>query len=526
MALSISETPELRLRVANDAPIRASGDFVLLWMIASRRTTFNFALDRAVQHARALNRPLVVLEGLRAGYPWASDRIHKFVLDGMSVNAARCADSRAVYFPYVEPEPGAGRGLLEALAQLACVVVTDEFPCFFLPNMVEAAARRLPVRLEVVDSNGLLPLRATPNAFSTAYAFRRFLQRTLPDHLLVAPTADPLAELGPRTAEIPGTILRRWPLAPTAILAGEAEALLRLPIDHEVTPAPFAGGMAAARETLDTFLSVKLDHYCEDRRHPDEDAASGLSPYLHFGHVSVYDIFRRVARRESWTPARLAPSASGSREGWWGMSPAAESFLDELVTWRELGFAFNTHRRDFDSFDSLPDWAKATLAKHADDAREPVYNRARLEAADTHDTLWNAAQTQLLREGRLHNYLRMLWGKKILEWSASPREACATMIELNNKYAVDGRNPNSYSGIFWVLGRYDRPWSPERPVYGVVRFMSSANTMKKLRAKEYLKRWSAAGTAAGTASTKKPAKVAKHPNSSVATNAAIVKPIG
>ena len=168
------------------------------------------------------------------------------------------------------------------------------------------------------------------------------------------------------------------------------------------------------------------------------------------------------------------------------MSPAAEAFLDELVTWRELGFCFCSRRDDYDRYESLPDWARKTLADHAGDSREHCFSQAEFEAAATHDQVWNAAQTQLAREGRLHNYLRMLWGKKILHWSPSPREALDTMIELNNKYAVDGRDPNSYSGIFWVLGRYDRAWGPERPIFGKIRYMSSENTVRKLRMKKYL----------------------------------------
>jgi deoxyribodipyrimidine photo-lyase len=171
------------------------------------------------------------------------------------------------------------------------------------------------------------------------------------------------------------------------------------------------------------------------------------------------------------------------------MSPSAEAFLDQLVTWRELGFNMSCQRDDHDRWESLPEWAKATLTKHASDPRPHVYTLEELEAGRTHDALWNAAQTQLVREGRIHNYLRMLWGKKILEWTPCPREALDVMIELNNKYAVDGRDPNSSSGIFWVLGRYDRPWGPERPVFGKVRYMTSRNTRRKIRVRGYLEKY-------------------------------------
>jgi deoxyribodipyrimidine photo-lyase len=173
------------------------------------------------------------------------------------------------------------------------------------------------------------------------------------------------------------------------------------------------------------------------------------------------------------------------------MSPPAESFLDELITWRELGYNFCHQRRDYEKYSSLPDWARATLEVHASDKREHMYSLAEFENAATHDELWNAAQRELVREGRIHNYLRMLWGKKILEWTASPEQALEVMIELNNKYALDGRNPNSYSGIFWILGRYDRPWGPERKIFGKIRYMSSANTARKVHVDDYLAKYGA-----------------------------------
>jgi len=177
-------------------------------------------------------------------------------------------------------------------------------------------------------------------------------------------------------------------------------------------------------------------------------------------------------------------------ENRWGVGESAAAFLDQLVTWRELGYQFAAKREDHARYESLPAWARKTLEEHAGDRRPHLYDLDRFEHADTHESLWNAAQNQLRLQGVMHNYLRMLWGKKILHWSESPRAALEIMTELNDRYALDGRDPNSVSGIFWVLGRHDRAWGPEREVFGKVRYMSTANTRRKLRASRYEEFWS------------------------------------
>ena len=482
--------PSLRVRLLNDKPVRADGAFVLYWMIAHRRIGWNFALDRALEWIQELGKPLVILEALRTGYPWASDRLHRFALDGMADTARRLRGTGVAYYPYVEPARDAGKGLLLALGEQAAVCVTDDFPAFMLPRMVAAAARQVPVRMEAVDSNGLLPLRAAENAFPTAYSFRRFLQRSLPRDLGELPTADPLARRRlPALHHLPRDVTTRWPPATAARLAGDPAALAALPIDHSVGAVETRGGTTTARRVLTRFLKDRLPRYLEDRNQPEAEGTSGLSPYLHFGHISTHEVFTRLAQEEMWSPVGLVARAIGSRRGWWGMKERAEAFLDQLVTWRELGFNMSAHREGYDSFEALPAWALRTLAKHARDRRPVLYTARQLEHAETHDPLWNAGQRQLAREGRLHNYIRMLWGKKILEWSRRPEDALAVMLELNNKYALDGRDPNSCSGIFWVLGRYDRPWGPERPVFGTVRYMSSENTARKVRVLEYIRRY-------------------------------------
>ena len=490
----MSSVPDIRIQAVNTVPVRADGTFVLYWMTAARRAAWNYGLDRAIEHAIKLGKPLVVLEPLRIGYRWASDRLHRFVLDGMADNRRAFAGSGILYHPYVEPAPDAGRELLLALSLDACVVVTDDFPAFFLPRMVRRAGQLLsgaerPVRLEAVDSSGIFPIRAAGKPFHRAFDLRRFLQKEIRPFLSLAPSAEPLsADLVP-ISELPSGIEERWPAASPDLLGDDAGQLARLDIDHTVLPVPYRGGRSEGERVLTRFLEHRLPVY-ESRNQPEQSAASGLSPYLHFGHVSSHEVLSGLAQAEGWSPTQVSDSTAGKRSGWWGMSAPAESFLDQLVTWRELGLNACVESPDqYADYESLPEWARTTLEDHALDPRPHVYSLDDFESAATHDPLWNAAQNQLRIEGRIHNYLRMLWGKKILHWSESPRAALEIMIGLNDKYAVDGRDPNSYSGIQWVLGRYDRPWGPERPVFGKIRYMSSANTRRKVRVRAYVDHW-------------------------------------
>lgn len=517
----MSSLPDFRVRTCNARPVRPDGEYVLYWMIAARRVAYNYGLERALELCAQLRKPLVVLEALRSDYPWACDRFHRFIIDGMADNQTRLEGAGAHYYPYVEPSHGAGKGLVEALGERACAVITDEYPAFFLSRMVQAVAARLEVRVEQVDSNGLLPLRAAPRAFPTARGFRGFLRTSLAPHMNAFPKPHPLRGIRlPWPRSLPPLLQRlkrRWPAASQELLRGDPGSLAALPINHAVGVTGVRGGPMAGGIAIKMFITERLDRYIDERNDPDAGAESGLSPYLHFGHISAHDIFDRLARRESWqdaasaagtaSKAREARETGGEedeegqeegedgeedepREGMWGMRPEAEAFLDQLVTWRELGFNMCSLRDDYDRYESLPNWARATLEKHAADPRPVLYSLEELEQGRTYDPLWNASQMQLVREGRIHNYLRMLWGKKILEWSPSPQAALEVMLELNNKLALDGRDPNSYSGIFWVLGRYDRAWGPERPIFGTVRYMSSKSAARKLRLREYLKKYS------------------------------------
>jgi deoxyribodipyrimidine photo-lyase len=482
----MSGQPDLRLFAQNEKPLNPAGEFVLYWMTMNRRLYSNFALERAVSHAKELNKPLLILEALRLDYPHASRRLHAFVVQGMADNAEAASKHGVMYYPYVEQTPQAGKGLIAALSKKACVVVTDWYPGFFIPRMLEAAADRGEVLLEAVDSCGLLPLAAPDREYPSAYSFRRYMQKHLPGFLNQYPLSDPLAGAGlPGLGQIPQDIADKWPPLSGAQLDHPGRALAGLAIDAEPDVSFICGGIQEARRHLRKFLKSGLKRYKAERSQPALDIGSGLSPYLHFGHISSHEVFTLLAEKEGWSPDRLASTSKGNREGWWGMSQDAEAFLDQLITWRELGYGFSHYRLDAEEYESLPDWALDTLEDHAGDERPYIYEVEDLLAARTHDELWNAAQRQLMREGRMHNYMRMLWGKKIFQWSPTPQDALQIMMFFNDHFALDGRDPNSLSGIFWCLGRFDRPW-PEREVFGKVRYMSSRNTAKKFNVRPYV----------------------------------------
>jgi len=481
--------PEIRIRRLNDQPVCGDGKFVLYRMLAFRRLTWNFALQHAATWARSLGRPLVIFEEIPLDAPWASRRSLAFILDGVRDHLLATREMPVVYLPFLETEPGTAPALLEDLCRQACLMVEDDSPVDNTSRDPSEAARQAPCRVDAVDSNGLLPLQVSMQAYPTAYSFRRFLHRALPGYLLEAPEENPLRELPPVDTDPVAVATREgWTFLTRQTLENQDALIRKLPVNQQVVQVARRGGASAANRQWHLFLDERLDAYPEARNQPEQHGSSELSAYLRYGQISAHQLFRDLAEQQDWSLQRLGPKPTGQRNGWWGMS-VAEAFLDELVTWRELGYNMTVHRPDYREYEALPDWAKISLAKHAGDIRPVVYDLDQFDRAATHDPLWNAAQQQLRQEGTIHNYLRMLWGKKILEWSVSPQAAAGTMIELNNRYALDGCDPNSYSGIYWCLGRYDRAWGPERPIFGKIRYMSSENTARKYAVKNYIRQY-------------------------------------
>ncbi len=327
--------PRIRIHPVNRGQVRPEAGWVLYWMSAARRPSWNFSLDRAIWWAERLRKPLAVVETFACDEPWMNPRHAAFLLGGMEDNAAALAGKQIAYRPLVAAGSAAlGRGLAE-LAGEACLVVADWNPVREAADRLAETAGRIAALVESVDCCGLLPLAATDKAYPTAHAFRRFLQRSLADHLADAPSARP--KLPPRippckdacTRQVKGLLIDR----PEQIGRAMAEVNKHCP-DRNIQPVELRGGVRAAQRALRRFLDERLAGYATERNQPEHDVGSGLSPYLHHGHISVHEVFTELARREDWSPDALGDKATGSRQDWWGMSEPAESFLDELVTWR------------------------------------------------------------------------------------------------------------------------------------------------------------------------------------------------
>ncbi|ABZ94830.1 Deoxyribodipyrimidine photolyase [Leptospira biflexa serovar Patoc strain 'Patoc 1 (Ames)'] len=477
-----------RIRVCNEKPIQLEKSYVLYWMQAYRRFDANHAFNHAVNLAKELNKELIVYEGLRMDYPWNSERIHQFILEGMIENQTRADELEIKYWPFVETPKNLGKGLLKEISENASVVVTDDFPCFIIPEQTEKLAKKIHCQLLAIDGNSLIPFSRFAKQASAARILRLWihkeLNREFPKMNTIIWKNEDLSKLNGKTNP------------PERIgLPKSIDGILKLiPFQNIVSPVKgVKGGRNEALRLLNDFLKHKLDLYLTKRSEPNRPeltATSGLSPYLHFGWIGLDEIFVAVLKHSAkgkWNPERMSHEKPGDREHFYSPSVSANHFLDELITWRDIGYLFFWKDKPKQiNLSHLPDWVKTNFQKHQNDHREYVYTLEQFESAKTHDELWNAAQTELVKTGKIHNYMRMLWGKKVIEWSKTYEEAFFILEHLNNKYAYDGRNPNSYTGILWCFGLFDRPWFPERNVFGNVRFMSSDSTKKKFKLNSYL----------------------------------------
>jgi deoxyribodipyrimidine photo-lyase len=445
----------LRIGPLNDRPADQGGRYVLYWMQQAQRASFNHALEHAVALANERGQGVVVGFGLTDGYPDANLRHYTFMLEGLKETAATL-ERRGIRFVLRRGDPAE---VALGLAREASVVVCDKgylrHQRAWRRRVADEAGRRMvEVEGEVVVPVGLASTKAETGA------------RTLRPRLLRL-REEFLRPLREETVRVPslGSGLA-GDLDPADVEGG----LRALAIDRSVPPSRrFRGGTAAARARLAAFLGEKLAGYATGRNEPAAGQSSHLSPYLHFGQIS---------------PVEVALAAIAARPGG---DPDRAAFLEELIVRRELSHNFVTYNAGYDSFDGLPRWAVATLDEHRRDPRPHVYGLEELEAGATHDPYFNAAMREMRLTGFMQNYMRMYWGKKILECSRSPEEAYATTLALNNKHFLCGRDPNAYASVAWVFGQHDRPWQ-ERPIFGQVRYMNDKGLERKFDIRAYV-RW-------------------------------------
>lgn len=430
------------------------GRCVLYWMQRSQRGRDNAALDHAIELGNALRLPVLAAFGLTADYPAAERRHYRFLLDGL-LDARDDLAARGVPLVVRLGRPDEVAPAVAAEARPA-IVVGDENPLRVGRLWRDRVAERLAVPFRIVDADVVVPTSLFPRQEYAARTIRPKIHRLLGEYL--RPHANPKARVSWDEAAVP----RGEAIDPEGLLD-------RLGVGGVGEVPGYRGGTAEALRRLGRFLRDRLPRYADDRNEPTPYATSELSAHLHFGHIGPLTI-------------ALAVRDSGAPPG------SIDAYLEELIVRRELAINYVARNPDYDRLAGCPAWALKTLAEHAADRRPALYSAARLEAGETDDPLWNASQREMVLTGRMHNYLRMYWAKRILQWTPDPEEAFAIALDLNDRYEMDGRDPNGYVGVAWAIGGlHDRPW-PSRPIFGTVRSMSEAGVRRKIDAEAYIGR--------------------------------------
>lgn len=426
---------------------------VIYWMSRDQRAGDNWALLHAQAQALALGRPLVVAFCLAPGFLDATLRQYGFMLRGLAETAADL-ERKAIPFFLLRGDPTEEVPRLCRILDPAMLVV-DFDPLRVKRAWLAAVSNSISAPIDQVDAHNIVPAWAASGKQEwMARTIRPKIERLLPDYLVDFP---PLRKHPHRLTNPPAP--PDW----NGVWDG-------LKVDRRVPETRSRPGPAAARQAMKKFIAARLAGYDVNRNHPDRDAVSRLSAYLHFGQLSPQRLALEVSRSDAPDPDRRA-------------------FLEQLIIRRELSDNFCLYNPDYDRIEGFPEWSRKTLDRHRNDPRRPIYRQAELESAATHDRLWNAAQRQMVESGYMHGYLRMYWAKKVLEWSPTPEEALAAAIRLNDRYQLDGRDPNGYVGIAWSIGGvHDRPWF-ERPVFGSVRYLSGRSIERRLETDRYREIW-------------------------------------
>ncbi len=438
-----------RIRRLNRKEIQ-KGKYLLYWMQASQRTEYNHALEYAILKANELRQPVVVFFGITDRFPEANERHYFFMLEGLK-EVKESLQRRGIQMVLLHQSPEIG---VLSLAKRASLVVVDQGYLKIQRAWRDYASKRMDCPLIQVETDVIVPVEETSNKEEYAAATIRPKIKSKLEAFLV-----PLKEHEPLYNSLSLEF-------DSFVLEDVNRAISKLRIDRSVKRVKtFHGGTKEAKAHLEVFLESKLDRFPELRNDPTVDSLSHMSPYLHFGQISpLYIALRVLATR----------------------SPGADAFLEELIVRRELSMNFVSYNVNYDSFEAIPGWAKKTLRRHKKDRRPYLYGLRELEMGKTHDPYWNAAQKEMVATGKMHGYMRMYWGKKILEWSKTPEEAYRTALYLNNKYELDGRDPNGFAGVAWCFGKHDRPWG-ERPIFGNVRYMNEKGLKRKFDVDRYVK---------------------------------------
>ena len=447
-----------RISKLNEANDRPEAEYVLYWAQMNRRVDANHGLLYAIELANRYNLPVLYYEGLTCTYEYANDRLHTFVLEGVPETAKRLKKAGIGYVFYLRRKKADRNDVLYELARKAAAVVTDDYPTFIARQHNRSVPKKLSISYYVVDSSCVVPMTQITTRQYGAYTIRPRIQKQLQTYLREPDAIKPKRKFAGEP-----------PNFHTAVDASKVRELVAsCEIDHSVNPSlSFTGGRLRAEKLLEYFLENNLRRYGKDRNQPVEHATSHMSPYLHFGQISSLEI--ALAARTYAEKHKLM----------------ADDYLEELIVRRELSFNYTRFVEDPGDLGNLPEWCQKTMEKHARDKREVLYSREQLIQAQTEDRLWNATQKEMVLRGKIHGYYRMYWGKKIIEWSKHYQDAADLMIDIHGHYALDGRDPNTFTNILWCFGLHDRAWG-ERPVFGKLRYLSLQGLERKTDTDGYI----------------------------------------
>lgn len=438
-----------RIKALNKKGMK-KGAYVLYWMQASQRTEYNHALEFAILKANELRRPLIVFFGITDHFPEANERHYAFMLEGFR-EVKQSLEKRGIQMVILHKSPEFGA---IQLAKRASLAVVDRGYLKIQKKWRNDAASQIDCPLIQVESDVIVPVEeASPKEEYAAATLRPKIHKKLNHFLFPLKQTDPVIDSLSLDFDF-------------FDIEDIGKAISRLRIDRNVKKVnTFQGGTEEARKHLEVFLEGKLDRFPELRNDPTLDYLSHMSPYLHFGQISHLFIALKALETKS---------------------PGTDAYLEELIVRRELSMNFVFYNEKYDSYEAISEWARKSLRSHRKDKRQYLYRLEELEQAKTHDPYWNAAQREMVVKGKMHGYMRMYWGKKIIEWSKTPKEAFRAALYLNNKYELDGRDPNGFTGVAWCFGKHDRPWG-ERPIFGNVRYMNDKGLKRKFDADEYVK---------------------------------------